>query len=171
MKRGVEADWQRRVVERIREVWRDSDGVHRRPRRDRRGLRGVCELVRWARFEHMGVFRYSDEEGTGSAELSAKVPAKIAAARHRKLMALQRKIARAANRALVGKDLDVLVEGVSEESEFLLQGRHAGQAPEIDGMVYLANCGEVPPAAGAIVRATVTQAADFDLVATLEPGP
>jgi ribosomal protein S12 methylthiotransferase len=131
----------------------------------------LCELVSWAKFEHMGVFRYSDEEGTGAASLDAKVPAKVAAARHRRLMAMQRKIARAANRALVGRELDVLVEGTSEESDFLLQGRHAGQAPEVDGLVYLANCGEVPPAAGAIVRARVTQAADYDVVAEIEPGP
>jgi ribosomal protein S12 methylthiotransferase len=175
MKRGVEADRQRRVVERIREripgVSFRTAFIVGHPGETDADFEELCELVRWARFEHMGVFRYSDEEGTGSAELSPKVPAKIAAGRHRKLMALQRKIARMANRALVGKDLDVLVEGTSEESEFLLQGRHAGQAPEIDGQVYLANCGEVPPAPGSIVRATVTQAADFDLVATLEPGP
>lgn len=175
MKRGVEADRQRRVVERIREripgVSFRTAFIVGHPGETEADFEELCELVRWARFEHVGVFRYSDEEGTGSAELSAKVPAKTAAARHRKLMALQRKIARAANRALVGRDLDVLVEGTSEESDYLLQGRHAGQAPEIDGMVYLANCGEVPPAPGSIVRATVTQAADFDLVATLEEGP
>jgi ribosomal protein S12 methylthiotransferase len=52
-----------------------------------------------------------------------------------------------------------------------LQGRHAGQAPEIDGQVYLANVGDVPPAPGTIVRATVTQAADYDLVASVEEAP
>jgi len=175
MKRGVEADRQRRVVERVRQkipgVTFRTAFIVGHPGETDADFEELCELVRWARFERMGVFRYSDEEGTGSADQTGKVPAKVAAARHRTLMALQRKIARAANRALVGRELDVLVEGTSEESEFLLQGRHAGQAPEIDGQVYLANCGDIPPAAGSIVRATVTQAADFDLVASLEPGP
>jgi len=66
----------------------------------------------------------------------------------------------------VGKELEVLVEGVSDESEFLLEGRHAGQAPEIDGKVYLAN-GEAK--AGELRRARVTDAADYDLVADLLP--
>jgi ribosomal protein S12 methylthiotransferase len=69
-------------------------------------------------------------------------------------------------RALVGSQIDVLVEGVSDESEFLLEGRHAGQAPDIDGKVYLAN-GEAQP--GEIRRALVTDAADYDLVADLLP--
>ena len=175
MKRGVEAERQRRVVERVRAripgVTLRTAFIVGHPGETDEDFEELCELVRWARFEHMGVFRYSDEEGTGSATLAGKVPAKIAAARHRKLMTLQRKLARAANRARIGQELDVLVEGTSEESEFLLQGRHAGQAPEIDGLVYLANCGETPPSAGTIVRATVTQAADYDLVATLEEAP
>jgi ribosomal protein S12 methylthiotransferase len=175
MKRGVEADRQRRIVERVRAripgVTLRTAFIVGHPGETDADFDELCELVAWARFERMGVFRYSDEEGTASADLPGKVPAKVAAARHRKLMSLQRKIARAANRALVGQTVDVLVEGVSDESEWLLQGRHAGQAPEIDGQVYLANCGDTPPAAGSIVRARITQAADYDLVATLGDEP
>ena len=69
--------------------------------------------------------------------LAGKVPALVAANRARKLMALQRRIAREKNRALVGRELDVLVEGPSEEHELVMKGRHAGQAPDIDGSVYL----------------------------------
>jgi ribosomal protein S12 methylthiotransferase len=175
MKRGVEADRQRRVIERVRAripgVTFRTAFIVGHPGETDADFDELCELVSWAKFEHVGVFRYSDEEGTGAAALQGKVPAKVAAARHRKLMSMQRKIARAANRALVGRELDVLVEGTSDESDYLLQGRHAGQAPEVDGVVFLANCGEIPPTAGSIVRARVTQAADYDLVAELEPGP
>ena len=76
-------------------------------------------------------------------------------------MGVQRKIARAKNRALIGRELDVLVEGPSEEHELVMAGRHAGQAPEIDGQVYLSG-GEVAP--GQIRRVRVTQASDYDLV-------
>jgi ribosomal protein S12 methylthiotransferase len=81
-------------------------------------------------------------------------------------MQIQRPISRRKLRALVGRELEVLVEGVSDESEFLLEGRHAGQAPDIDGKVYLAN-GEAR--AGELRRAIVTDAADYDLVADLLP--
>ena len=81
-------------------------------------------------------------------------------------MQLQRPISRKKMRALVGSEIEVLVEGVSDESEFLLEGRHKGQAPDIDGKVYLAN-GEAQP--GELRRARVTDAADYDLVADLLP--
>jgi ribosomal protein S12 methylthiotransferase len=121
----------------------------------------LCEFVQWAEFDRVGVFRYSDEEDTGSFSQDAKVKPKDSAARHRKLMALQRPISRKRNRALVGQHLEVLVDGASGEHEFVLQGRHAGQAPEIDGVVYLSGA-EVR--AGEMVTVEVTQSADYDLV-------
>jgi ribosomal protein S12 methylthiotransferase len=81
-------------------------------------------------------------------------------------MEIQREISRRKLRARIGQELEVMVEGVSDESEFLLQGRHRGQAPEVDGVVLLTNdTAEV----GDIRRARVTQAADYDLVAKLLP--
>lgn len=120
------------------------------------------DFIKWAEFDRLGVFRYSDEPGTPSHEQDAKVPARTAGARARQLMLLQRRISRKKNRSLVGQTLDVLVEGPSEESDLVLVGRHAGQAPEIDGMVYLS--GDVG-AAGRIVRAKVMSATDYDLMA------
>jgi ribosomal protein S12 methylthiotransferase len=79
-------------------------------------------------------------------------------------MALQRKIAREKNRALVGRELDVLVEGPSEEHELVMKGRHAGQAPDIDGSVYLSE-GEAH--AGEMRRVRIVQASDWDLVGEL----
>ncbi|CAN5836175.1 hypothetical protein BH11MYX4_BH11MYX4_27490 [soil metagenome] len=85
----------------------------------------------------------------------------LAASRWRKLMALQRKIARAKNKVLIGRELEVLVEGPSEEHDLVMMGRHRGQAPEIDGQVYLSG-GEVLP--GQLRRVKITQASDYDLV-------
>jgi ribosomal protein S12 methylthiotransferase len=122
------------------------------------------DFVAEQRFERLGVFEYSDEEGTGAFEMTGKVPARTIRRRRRELMALQRRINREQNRALVGRTLEVLVEGASDESEHLLVGRHAGQAPEIDGQVYI-NDGEALP--GALVAVRVEQAADYDLVGAI----
>jgi ribosomal protein S12 methylthiotransferase len=125
----------------------------------------LCAFVADSRFERAGAFTYSTEPGTTSALLPHRVEPEVAAARQQKLMELQRGISRAHNEALVGRELDVLVEGVSSESEYLLEGRWYGQAPGVDGVLYLAD-GQAP--AGAIVRARVTQASDYDLAASLE---
>lgn len=127
----------------------------------------LCDFVRWARFDRVVAFRYSDEEGSPSHELPGKVPAKVAAARHRKLMTLQRGISNELLRAMIGRELDVLVEGASDEHEHVMMGRHAGQAPEIDGQVYLSG-GEAAP--NTMRRVRVTQAADYDLVGELLDG-
>ncbi|MGI5865257.1 MAG: 30S ribosomal protein S12 methylthiotransferase RimO [Myxococcales bacterium] len=121
----------------------------------------IKEFVKEQRFERLGVFEFSPEEGTKAAAMEGQVPAKVARARRRELMAIQRRINREQNRALIGKRLDVLVEGASEETEHLLVGRTAGQAIEIDGVTYI-NDGYALP--GEIVRVEVTQAADYDLV-------
>lgn len=127
-------------------------------------FRELCDFVRWAEFDHVGVFLYSREEGTRSGEMEDVVPEKVARARHRELMALQRPISRRALRRRVGEEIEVLVDGPSDEHEFLLEGRWWGQAPEVDGKVHLAN-GTAHP--GEIRRALVTAAADYDLVADL----
>ncbi len=122
----------------------------------------LLTFVRFAEFERVGVFRYSDEESARSFALEGKVTKRVAAARAKKLMSEQRRISRRKIRALIGQELEVLVEGPSEESELVMAGRHAGQAPEIDGSVYLSG-GPVRP--GDLCRARVTSAADYDLVA------
>ena len=78
---------------------------------------------------------------------------------------MQRQISRERGEAMVGREIEVLVEGESSESEHLMEGRWYGQAPGIDGVTYLAD-GRVAP--GSLVRARVTQASDYDLAATLE---
>jgi ribosomal protein S12 methylthiotransferase len=97
--------------------------------------------------------------------LPNRVDPAVAEERQQKLMEIQRQISRARHEAMVGKTIEVLVEGESSESEHLLEGRWYGQAPGIDGVTYLAD-GKVP--AGSLVRARVTQASDYDLAASLE---
>lgn len=121
-------------------------------------------FVAWAEFDRLAVFRYSHEEGTRSGEMADLVDETIAAKRQKRLLALGRQISRRKMRAMVGRELEVLVEGPCEESDLLLEGRHRGQAPEIDGKVYLANNTARP---GELRRCLVTKAADYDLVADL----
>ncbi len=125
----------------------------------------LCEFVEESRLDHVGVFPYSIESGTVSAMLPHRVPADVAEARRDRLMAIQQRISRERHEAMVGRELEVLVDGVSDESDLLLQGRWYGQAPGIDGVVYLAD-GTANP--GDLVRARVTQGSDYDLAATLE---
>src|SRR4029079_13434254 len=106
-----------------------------------------------------------------SVEQDGKVKKLVASNRWRKLMTLQRKIAREKNRALIGREREVLVEGPSEEHDLVMMGRHRGQAPEIDGQVYLS--GDVLP--GQMRRVTVTQASDYarvgDVIAESDSAP
>jgi len=126
------------------------------------------EFVRTQRFERMGCFQYSDEEGTAAYEFPDKVPPKVIERRWREVMAIQKRINREQNRGLIGKRLEVLVEGSSPESEHLLVGRHEGQAPDIDGVVYI-NDGFGYP--GEFVTVEVTEAHDYDLVGRVVDRP
>jgi ribosomal protein S12 methylthiotransferase len=126
------------------------------------------EFVRTQRFERMGCFQYSDEEGTAAYDFADKVPQKVIERRWREVMAVQKRINREQNRALIGKRLEVLVEGPSPESEHLLVGRHEGQAPDIDGVVYI-NDGFGYP--GEFVTVEVTEAHDYDLVGKVVDRP
>jgi ribosomal protein S12 methylthiotransferase len=122
-------------------------------------------FVRDARFDNVGVFTFSDEEGTSSYDLPGRVPARVKESRKRKLMATQQRLVARRNRERVGERLEVLVEGPHPESDLLLQGRTAGQAPEIDGSVIL-NDGWAE--AGSFVTATVTEAQGYDLLARID---
>ena len=126
------------------------------------------EFVRSQRFERMGCFQYSDEEGTAAYDFPDKVPPRVIERRWREIMAVQKRINREQNRALIGQRLEVLVEGPSPESDDLLVGRHQGQAPDIDGVVYI-NDGFGYP--GEFVTVEVTEAHDYDLVGRVVDRP
>lgn len=121
----------------------------------------LLRFVEEQRFERLGVFEFSPEEGTAAAEMAAQVPDEVKRARRDRIMEVQQRISREHQRALVGRRLEVLVEGRAEETEHLLAGRHAQQAPEIDGLTYV-NEGVAYP--GELVTIEVTDAAEYDLV-------
>jgi ribosomal protein S12 methylthiotransferase len=128
----------------------------------------LLRFVEEQRFERLGVFEYSREEGTDAAELPDQVPDELKRERRERVMALQREISREQQEAMIGRRIEVLVEGRAEETEHLLAGRSSQQAPEIDGLTYLNDFAEgLEPVAypGEIVTAEVTEAGDYDLVA------
>ena len=127
-------------------------------------------FIKAAKIDWLGVFAYSDEEGAAAFELDAalKVPKRTIEARRRRLMKLQQKISTQAKAAWVGREVDVLVEGESEETELLWQGRTMLHAPEIDGNVLINDFGPhetlVP---GTFYRAEITESHDYDVVARI----
>ena len=130
----------------------------------------LCDFVAKARIDWLGVFSYSDEEGAAAFELDAviKVPKRTIEARRRKLMKLQQKISAKAKAAWVGREVDVLVEGESDETELLWQGRTALHAPEIDGKVLINDFGPhetLMP--GTFYRAEITESHEYDVVARI----
>jgi ribosomal protein S12 methylthiotransferase len=166
MKRGRDSRFLRSLLARIRER---VPGVALRtalivglPGETEQDFRDLLRFVEEQRFERLGVFTYSREEGTEAGGMPGQVPERVKRARLEKVMELQRGISREHQRAMIGRRVEVLVEGASEETEHLLAGRNAQQAPEIDGLTYL-NEGIAYP--GEIVTAEITDAGDYDLVA------
>lgn len=125
----------------------------------------LMDFVRETSFDHVGVFTYSHEEGTTAHDLKDDVPAAEKRRRRDRIMSLQKTIARRAQKTRVGTRARVLVDGPSADHELVLQGRLAGQAPEIDPVVYLTDCdvSEVTP--GTFVDVEITGAKDYDLIA------
>jgi ribosomal protein S12 methylthiotransferase len=179
MKRGSNGDLLLKVIERIR---RTIPGVAIRssfivgfPGETVRDFEQLCQFVQAAKFERVGVFSYSDEDTSSSFHLDGKVDARTTYNRKRRLMSLQRKISRAANKALVGREFPVLVEGPSRETDLLWEARLSTQAPEIDGVVYINDCdgdhGGAPLRSGEIRTMRVAEAHDYDLVGGVVGGP
>src|SRR5206468_7317597 len=97
----------------------------------------LCQFVQAGQFDRLGVFSYSDEDTSASFHLDGKVDGRTMHNRKRRLMAIQRRIARARNRRLVGEELPVIIEGLSKETDLLWEGRLSTQAPEIDGVTLI----------------------------------
>lgn len=113
------------------------------------------------KFDHLGAFAYSREEGTRAGVMEGQIPMRTRVRRQREIRNLHQEYSVKRNQALVGEAFQVLVEGISEESEYLLKGRHYGLAPEIDGQVLI-NDGQASP--GEIIEVEITDALPFDLV-------
>jgi len=126
----------------------------------------LCDFVREAQFDWLGVFGYSDEKGSPSFRLGDKVPAKEIERRRKRLMSVQKEISRRKRKALVGREFDLLLEGLSDETDLLWQGRTAMHAPEIDGAVYVNDIGAREDVReGEFYRCEITEAHDYDVVA------
>jgi ribosomal protein S12 methylthiotransferase len=162
MRRGVTAQRQRKLVEKLRA--RLPDCVLRTtfivgfPGETEADFEELCAFVREVGFERVGVFRYSDEEGTAAIELGDKVPRSVSRRRHRELMALQREIMRAKLATQVGEIAQVLVDSPGRDRAV---GRLWSQAPEVDGCVLLRGAAR----AGELVRARIVGVRDVDLEA------
>jgi ribosomal protein S12 methylthiotransferase len=124
----------------------------------------LIQFIKDVQFEHLGAFKYSDEEGTEAFKFKDKVEPHIIEERYHELMSAQSLISSGLNQSLIGTSHNVLVEGVEPESG-MLTGRTPFQAPDIDGIVFITK-GEVPP--GVLVEATVTDAQTYDLFCTIK---
>jgi ribosomal protein S12 methylthiotransferase len=165
MRRGGDAKRYLRLLERARELAPDiflrSTFIVGFPGETEEHFQDLMKFVEEARFDHLGAFAYSPETDTPGASLPNRVPKNVARRRLRQLLEAQKPIALERRQRLIGKRLPVLVEGPCEETEHLLQGRHYGMAPEIDGRLLI-NDGSAP--AGTIVEVEISEAYADDLV-------
>ena len=173
MKRGASGEIFLKLIERIR---RTIPGVALRtsfivgfPGETAEDFEELCSFVEAARFDNLGVFSYSDEDTSGSFHLDGKVDGRTIYNRKRRLMSIQRRIARARNREMIGAEFPVLVGGRSEETDLLWEGRLSTQAPEIDGVVLINDFEGPEPRPGEIRQMRVAESHDYDVVGTLLP--
>ena len=168
MQRNVKRDAQRELLRRLREV----DGMVLRtvfitgfPGETDAEFEELLDWVEEVEFDRVGVFAYSPEENTAAFDMPDHVPTEVAEERRDRLMELQQGISRRKNHALIGKELRVLVDGASEEHELVLEGRHYGQALDIDGVVYLSfDDGARVVTPGSFVTVEIDDASEYDLV-------
>jgi ribosomal protein S12 methylthiotransferase len=172
MKRGGGADLFLRSIEKMRRMIPGltlrSSFIVGFPGETEREFEELCDFVRHAQFDWMGTFSYSDEDGADAHELKGKLPPREIERRRKHLMRIQQHISHQKKRILVGQEFDLLLEGASEETDLLLQGRTPMHAPEIDGKVYvneLPDGCQVEP--GEFYRCQITEAHAYDLVARI----
>ncbi len=164
MKRGVREGQLKQLIDKLR---RGIPGLTLRtslivgfPGETKVQFRELVEFVEEVQFDRMGVFRYSPEEGTPAASLGNRVPEEVKEDRYREIMEIQANISLRKNVGLIGTIQRVLVEGYSTESRYLLKGRMASQAPDIDGEVYITR----GTATSRMVNLRVTHASEYDVV-------
>jgi len=169
MKRGGTRESLERLIERVREK---VPGIAIRttfitgfPGETDDDFEELIKFVQNCRFDNVGVFTYSDEEGTPAFDLPNKVDPKVAVKRRNRLMKEQAKISKQLNRAKIGKTFPVIFEGLSQESDLLFQGRLEGQTQEIDGYILINDIPEnLDPQIGAIYNVKITEAHEYDLI-------
>ena len=124
----------------------------------------LVDFIKTIEFDHVGVFTYSHEEGTAAAAMEDDVPEAVKRKRQRRVMQVQQRIVARRQKARIGRQVRVVVDGPSKEHELVLQGRLAGQAPEVDPVVFLTDCDPSDYPAGSFVDAEVVDAAGYDLI-------
>src|SRR5271155_2548248 len=128
----------------------------------------LCDFVREAEFDWMGTFAYSDQDGADAYGLDKKLSPREIERRRKHLMGVQRQISKKKKKTLVGQEFDLLLEGTSEETDLLMEGRTSMHAPEIDGKVFVNDFpAEMDPQSGEFYRCQITEAHDYDLVARI----
>ena len=150
-----------RMRERIPDLTLRTSFIVGFPGETREQYEKLLQFVQEGHFERVGVFRYSREEGTAAAKLPEQVPGPTKKSRHNRLMKAQARVSFAKNRSLLNRVEKVLVEGYSEETELLLKGRSARQAPDIDGQCLI-TAGQAD--VGEYVRLRITDSSEYDLI-------
>jgi len=168
MKRGGTRDIYERQIENIRK-WNPDSGLRTSfitgfPGETEEDFNEVLTFMKNVSFDNVGVFLYSDEEGTGAFELDNKVARRTATRRRNQVMKMQAGISRRRLRGMVGRQVEVLIEGRSEESDLLLKGRMETQAPDIDGHVLINDIGDRDVRAGEFHSVELTESMDYDLI-------
>ena len=172
MKRGGSAEIFLRTIEKMRRTIPDvtlrTSFIVGFPGETETEFEELCDFVREAEFDWVGSFAYSDQEGATAFGLDSKVFPREIERRRKHLMQIQKAISKRKKKALRGRQFDVLLEGPSEESDLLLEGRTAMHAPEIDGKLYIADVPEgLEPVPGEFYRCQITETHDYDLVARI----
>jgi ribosomal protein S12 methylthiotransferase len=171
MLRGGNRDIYERQVESIRR-WIPDVGVRTSfitgfPGETEEDFGEVMQFIRNVQFDNVGVFLYSDEEGTAAFDLDRKVARRTAEKRRNQLMKEQSRISSSKLRQMIGKNIRVLLEGPSAESNLLLQARMETQAPDIDGHVLINDTGDKVPLAGEFYQVEITESLEYDLIGRL----
>ncbi|MCW5961381.1 MAG: 30S ribosomal protein S12 methylthiotransferase RimO [Pyrinomonadaceae bacterium] len=169
MKRGGTRQSLEKLIKRVREkvpgITIRTTFITGFPGETEEDFEELMAFVRNCEFDNVGVFTYSDEEGTPAFDLPNKVDAKTAKQRRARLMKEQAKISKRKNKAKVGKTFKVLFEGLSQESDLLFQGRMEGQAQEIDGYILINDMPEnFDPKRGEIYDVRISEAHNYDLI-------
>jgi ribosomal protein S12 methylthiotransferase len=168
MKRGGHREIYERQIEDIRkampEVGLRTSFIVGFPGETQSDFKEILTFSKNVGFDNVGVFLYSDEEGTGAFDLDQKVSRTIAVRRRDALMKEQAKISKARLRRMIGRTVEIVLEGESDESDLLLQGRMETQAPEIDGHVLINDAGERQLSAGQFYDVEITDSLDYDLI-------
>jgi ribosomal protein S12 methylthiotransferase len=172
MKRGAHADIFLKSIAEMRRIIPDltlrTSFIVGFPGETEEDFNQLCEFVKAAQIDWLGVFSYSDEEGAKAYSLEEKVEPREIERRRKKLMSLQKQISRKKRKALIGREFDVILQGPSEETDLLWEGRTEMHAPEIDGKVYINDFADHENVeAGQVFRCEITEAHDYDLVARL----